>query len=193
MGASPFLSVVVWAAYLSAAMTIVTLIAGTLSFTRMRPFGVLSDIASVLLMLLMVPLAIATPRLLPATMQVPGVVAAVIGIAAMVVVAVGQSLLIARQIEMEKAVKFLHAAIAVGIWLLVTNVLLLIAGSAPVGLWLAGLVAGIGYIVTMGGVLENGKMNLLYSLGGLMMCAGYAVWAIWLGRLLTTGALSLGL
>ncbi len=192
MDTIPFLRYVGWSAYLSAAATIVTLVAAILFFSVGQPFGTISDASSVLQVLFMVPLAIALYRLLPANMRTPGLLAAALGILGMLVIAVGQSLLVVGRINFQQSLKFFPAAVAIGIWLLGISYLALAGELWPRGLAWASLLAGAGYVLTVVGFLIGGQQNPLYYLGSLVLLISFPIWAIWLGRLLLAGTLAQG-
>ena len=103
----------------------------------------------------------------------------------------GQSLLVLGKIDFEGSLRFFPAGAAIGVWLVLCSVFVL--GQAPAPLVWAGIAAGAGYIVTVLGFLKGGQKHWLYYLGALMLAIGYPVWAVWLGRLLLSGGLKLGI
>lgn len=173
-----------WSAYLSAFFTVLTFLTAMLFFARGQPFGTINDVSSVLQVLLMIPLALALYSLVPASMRMAGLLAVVLGVLGMLVSALGQSLLVFRRISFETSLKFFPAGAVIGAWLLVTNLLLLIGGIFAPGLTWAGMLAGLGYALTVTGFLIGGQKHPLFYLGGGVLVLSYPIWAIWLGGLL---------
>lgn len=75
MGCSSLLYIIILCAYLSAAATIITLVSVTPFFKVGEPFGMISDVSSVVQVVLMSPLAMALYRLLPVEMQTSALLA----------------------------------------------------------------------------------------------------------------------
>ena len=178
-----------WSAYLSAIATILTLITGILFFTVGGTYGKINDISSVFQVLFMIPLALVLYRLIPADTRILGLIAALIGIAGMLVAAYGQTLLVFGKIDFEGSMKYFPAGAAIGIWLVVTCAFALSQNLIPAGLAWAGILAGLSYIVIVLAFLIKGKQNMVFYIGGLVLGVSYPVWAIWLGYLIGTGAL----
>jgi hypothetical protein len=181
-----------WSAYLSAIATILTFITGILFFTVGGAFGKINDISSIFQVLFMIPLAFALYFLLSPSMRTLGLIAAVIGIAGMLLAAYGQSLLVFRKIDFEGSMKYFPAGAAIGIWLVVTCSFALGDNLFPGGLAWAGILAGLSYIVIVAAFLIKGQQNMVFYIGGLILGISYPLWAIWLGRLIGTGALMVG-
>ena len=181
-----------WFAYLSAAATIFTFVTGILFFSIGKQFGKINDISSIFQVLFMIPLAMILARTLPARYLTWGLIAAIIGVSGMILSAIGQSLLVFGRIDFQGSQKFFPAGGAIGIWLIL--VCLLSAGSGllpPFFTWI-GILAGIGYLVTVIGFLWGGQQNILFYIGALILGICYPIWAFWLGRLLFSGAFAIG-
>ncbi|KPJ87242.1 MAG: hypothetical protein AMJ53_18435 [Gammaproteobacteria bacterium SG8_11] len=178
-----------WSAYLSAAATILTFVTGILFFTVGGAFGKINDISSVFQVLFMIPLALVLYRLLPDNTRMWGLIAALIGIAGMLVAAYGQSLLVFGKIDFEGSMRYFPAGAAIGIWLIVTGAFTLSHNLFPNGLAWTGILAGVSYIVIVLAFLIKGQQNMVFYIGGLVLGISYPVWAIWLGRLIGTGTL----
>jgi len=181
-----------WFAYLSATATILTFITGILFFSIGKPFGKINDISSVFQVLFMIPLATILARTLPARYLTLGLIAAIIGISGMILSAIGQSLLVLGRIDFKDSLKFFPAGSAIGIWLIF--ICLLGAGSGqfpPLFPW-TGILAGIGYLVTVIGFLRGGQQNILFYTGALILGISYPIWAFWLGSLLFSSAFGIG-
>jgi hypothetical protein len=181
-----------WFAYLSAAATILTFITGILFFSIGKPFGKINDISSVFQVLFMIPLAIILARTLPARYLTLGLIAAIIGISGMILSTIGQSLLVFGRIDFQGSLKFFPAGGAIGIWLIFVCLLGTGSGLLPPFFTWIGILAGIGYLVTVIGFLRGGQQNMLFYIGALILGISYPIWAFWLGRLLFSGAFAIG-
>jgi hypothetical protein len=180
-----------WAAILSAAATLLTLITGILFFSAGGLFGPINDAVSVIQMLLMLPIAAALYLLTRHDATALALLAAAIGIAGMLIAAVLQALLVLRIVEYEQtAAATLSAGGAVGIWLVVANLLAVAAGALPVGLALTGVVAGAGYVLLVIGFRRGGQGHPLFYAGSGLAVMGYTVWGAWLGFLFLSGGLA---
>jgi len=178
-----------WSAYLSAIATILTLITGILFFTVGGTYGKINDISSVFQVLFMIPLALVLYRLIPADTRMLGLIAALIGIAGMLVAAYGQTLLVFGKIDFEGSMKYFPAGAAIGIWLVVICVFALSYNLFPTRLAWTGILAGLSYIVIVLAFLIKGQQNIVFYVGGLVLGMSYPIWATWLGYLIGTGAL----
>jgi len=181
-----------WSAFISATGTILTFLTGILFFTIGQPFGTIEDIASVIQVAFMIPLAIGLYRLIPSTRKAVSFFGAVVGILGMLIACIGQGLLVLGRIDYPTSMKFFPGAVAIGIWLLVLWWLARTNGFFPSGLAWASFVAGLGYFVTVFGFLWGGQDSPVFYAGSLALVVGYSVWAIWLGRLLLSVRLSAG-
>ena len=72
-------------------------------------------------------------------------------------------------------------------WLIVICALALGDGQVPPLLAWIGILAGVGYIVTVIGFLWRGRESIVFYIGGFVLGIAYPVWATWLGRLLSSG------
>ena len=178
-----------WSAYLSAIATILTFITGILFFTVGGAYGKINDISSVFQVLFMLPLALVLYRLLPPSTRTLGLIAALIGIAGMLVAAYGQTLLVFGKIDFESSMKYFPTGAAIGIWLVVTCAFALSHNLFPTGLAWTGILAGLSYIVIVLAFLIKGQQNMVFYIGGLVLGISYPIWAIWLGYLIGTGAM----
>ena len=182
--------IVGWSAYISAAATILTFLTGILYFTIGQPFGSIQDFVSVLQVLFMIPIAIGLYRLMPFATASVSLFAMAVGILGMLITAVGQGLLVLGRIDYPTSLRFFPGGVAIGIWLLVVSWLGRTNLFFSNGLARAGFAAGAGYIVTIAGFLWGGQESPIFYAGSLALVIGYAVWAIWLGRLLLSVGLS---
>ena len=183
-----------WAAYLSAAATILTLVTGILFFAKGEIWGKINDISSVLQLLFMLPLVILYLQFTSIGQHAAlGIAAAFLGAAGMIASTIGQGLLIFGRIDFQTSQRFFPAGGAIGIWLILVNALAISSGSFPEVLTWIGMLAGVGYLLIVIGFLRGGQQNALFYLGGLILGIGYPVWAIWLGRLILSGAMGMGI
>ena len=181
-----------WAALLSAAATIATMVTALLFFTVGERFGKINDAISVVQMAMMLPVALAIFVLRPAAATSLALLAAVVGVLGMVVTAVLQALLVFGVVKYEQTITaVLSAGGAIGLWLIMTNVLALSGEILPTGLVAFGIVAGVGYVLATVGFYWSGQQHPLFYMGGFLIVVGYSVWATWLGRLLQVGSLVL--
>jgi hypothetical protein len=184
-----FLQVIACAAYVSAAATAITFVTGILFFTVGQPFGTIQDATSALQVFLMLPLAWLLHRRIAPAVRGWSWLALVVGMAGMLVAGVLQVLLVLRRVEFEQTIgAALSAGGAIGAWLALTGALALVYGLLPVGLAWAGVAAGAGYLLLVAGFWLGGQGHPLFWGGSLVALSGYAVWAVWLGRVVQIGA-----
>jgi hypothetical protein len=180
-----------WSAILSAVATLLTLITGILFFSAGGIFGPINDAASVIQMLLMLPVVVALYLLTRQDAGALTLLAAAIGVAGMLIAAVLQALLVFRAVEYEQtSAATLSAGGAVGIWLILANLLALAARALPGGLALTGVVAGTGYVLLVIGFRLGGQGHPLFYAGSGLAVIGYTVWGAWLGFLFLSGGLA---
>jgi hypothetical protein len=182
-----------WSAILSAVATIVTLVTGILFFSLGGVYGKINDAASVVQMFLMVPVAAALFFL--TRIGAPGLamIVVAIGVVGLLAAAVLQALLVVGAVDYEETIAAgLSAGGVIGLWLLLANALALIAGVLPAGLTIAGMVAGVGYILLVIGFRLGGQQHPLFYSGSGLAVLGYTIWGTWLGLLFLSGSLSLG-
>jgi hypothetical protein len=195
MTAAELLCTAGWAAYLSAAASIVTFVTGILFFSAGQPWGTINDAASVFQVLFMLPIVLALHHLFLLGPSAPALslLAAVIGTIGMLVTAVLQTLLVFGKVKFEQTIRTTLTAgggIGIGIWLVLIGCLALASGVLPGGLAWLGLVAGGGYILVVVGFWLGGQRNPLFMVGSLVAVIGYSMWAIWLGRVFLSGTLT---
>jgi hypothetical protein len=168
------------------------MVTALLFFAVGERFGKINDALSVAQMVLMLPVVVALLLLHPTGATGLALLAAVVGIVGMVVTAVLQGLLVIEVVKFEQTITtVLAAGGAVGLWLILTNVLALFGEILPTSLVVFGIVGGVGYVLAAVGFYSRGQQHPLFYIGGLLMVVGYSVWAAWLGRLLLAGNLAL--
>ena len=181
-----------WTLYLSAVATVATAVTGVLFFTLGERFGKLNDAVSVLQMLLMLPVSAGLFLLIRHGGARLALLATVVGAIGMLVAAVLQALLVLDVVKYEQTIAaVLTAGGAIGLWLLLANILAFGTGVLPGGLAISGIVVGAGYILVALGFRLGGQEHPLSYAGALLVIVGYSIWSIWLGWLFTSGRLVL--
>jgi hypothetical protein len=180
-----------WAAFVSAAAAIVTVISSIVFFAAGEPFGTLSDVSSVLQVVLMIPIALILHVVLRLQSQTWSLSALIIGIGGMLIAATFQSLLVADVLTYEQVSRVtLTAGAALGLWLLMVNGLALGNGMLPRTLAWIGMFAGAGYEILVAGFWIGGQQSIVFYIGALGVVIGYPVWAVWLGTVLVSDTFS---
>ncbi|HEX4897708.1 MAG TPA: hypothetical protein VFV53_05045 [Candidatus Limnocylindrales bacterium] len=158
-----------WAALLALGATIVGAVTLWLFFSRGGAWGKLNDAASVVLLVAMIPVALAVARIEADVVGIASVAVAALGIGAMVVVGVLQALLVADRVAYEQTkAAVLGGGALVGAWYVLVGVLA--GGTALDGAmrWLA-IAAGLGYIAIGYGFLAGNERHPLSVGGGIVL------------------------
>lgn len=174
-------------AWLAAAMTVVGAVTLMVFFSRGGRWGLLNDIASIILMLAMIPIALALAIISLEVVSTVALASAAIGIIGMLGVAVFQTLLITRRMTFDQTVLPVQAfGAVVGVWYILTAIT---TGGAdlPDGLRLAAAVAGVGFIAVGIGFAAGGPSHPLTGIGGTALFVASLVFFGWLGALLLGG------
>ncbi|MEJ2108226.1 MAG: hypothetical protein P8X48_13015 [Acidiferrobacteraceae bacterium] len=181
-----------WTLYLSAAATLATAVTAILFFTLGGRFGKINDAVSVLQMLLMLPVSVGLFLLIRHGGARLALLAAVVGAVGMLVAAMLQTLLVLDVVKYEQTITaVLTAGGAIGLWLLLANILAFSIDAFPSGLAISGIVVGAGYILVALGFRIGGQEHPLSYAGAVLVIVGYSVWSIWLGWLFASGRLTL--
>lgn len=177
-----------WTLYLSAVATIATAITAILFFTLGERFGKLNDAISVLQMILMLPASAGLFLLIRHGGAELALLATVIGVIGMLAAAVLQALLVFNVVRYEQTITaVLTAGGAIGLWLLLVNILALYVAVLPSGLAISGIIVGVGYILVALGFRIGGQDHPVSYAGAILVTVGYSIWSIWLGWLFTSG------
>jgi hypothetical protein len=180
-----------WILYLSAAATIATAVTVILFFTLGGRFGKINDAVSVLQMLLMLPVSVGLFLLIHHGGAGLALLATVVGAIGMFIAAILQALLVFDVVKYEQTIAIVLAAGgAIGLWLLLANILALNIDALPSGLAISGIAVGVGYILVALGFRIGGQEHPLSYAGALLVIVGYSIWSIWLGWLFTSGGLA---
>lgn len=172
------------AAYLSALATVLTAVTGILFFTISERYGKLNDAVSVFQMVAMLPVVVALFMLTPENGRGLALLAAGVGGVGMLVAAILQAMLVVGTVSFEQTFDaVLTAGGAIGLWLMVSNALLIEPEALPIGLAILGIAAGAGYVLTMLAFRIGGQEHPLSYIGAALALLGYSAWAVWLARL----------
>ena len=178
-----------WSALIAAAFTVIGAVTLVLFFTRGEPWGRLNDASSVVLMLAMVPVALVVAVFESETVTTVVLPVAALGIAAMLVTAVLQTLLVARRVSFEQTKRWvLLLGAVIGIWYILSGFL---AGhtalEGPMA-WLA-IVSGVGFIAVGYGFAVGNERHPLSTLGGGVLLVASTAFLVALGTGLVSGGL----
>lgn len=181
-----------WSAYVNVVANIVGFVSLLVFFSVGGISGIINDSSSVFFSLSLIPLAAAWHHLHRSLFPPLSLVVATIGIIAMITAAILQALLVFGVVEFEQTLGTVLAANAViGIWLMMNGILARIGSTLPPGLAWLSIGAGIGLVLIIVGFWIGGQQHPLTTVGGLVAFIGILIWAIWLGRLLLAGRVTL--
>jgi hypothetical protein len=178
-----------WSAYANGILMVANMITLSLMFAVNPMWGPVNDAISVFWALSFVPLAL---LFVPLNRHVLGrgtaVGTAVAGMAALLLFAALQSLLVVGLVRFEQTFAAVVALGGImGLWLLANGLLALKGNTLPRGLsWLT-TVFGFSYVLAMIGFLLGGYENPTLWAGAAIGFLIGPVWAFWLGWLLLRG------
>jgi hypothetical protein len=177
-------------AWIAAAATVVGAITLLQFFRVGGRWGAWNDIASVVLMVAMVPVALVLAVITSEVVTTTALVIAAIGIVAMLAHALLEALLVAGRVTYDQTKGTIQALGAVvGLWYLL--VAISTAGTdLPDGLRLAAAVAGVGFIAVGIGFARGGQSHPLAGIGGTALFVASIVFFVWLGALFLGGGLT---
>lgn len=169
-------------AFLAASATVVGAVFLWLFFTRGQPWGTLNDVASIVLMLATIPVAVRLAEIAAPTSPTGAGIVAGLGIAGMLGATVAQSALVLRLRSYEALLPYtLGAGAVVGAWYVLVGALGL-AGGMPAGLALLALLSGVGYVAIAYGFRRWGQEPRPASvLGGILVVVGSTLFLGWVG------------
>ena len=180
-----------WSAYLSAVATIIGFVTIIAFFSMGEPFGSINDISSVVIALSTLLILFALYQLHRPVAPTASLVALVIGVNAMLVAAVFQTLLILKVIAYAQTAVTVPASFGIfGASLIAFGYLARTNELQPRRLAYLSIIAGAGYVMVIAGFLLGGQESPLTTIGGLIAVICYPIWAIWFGRLLLSGKLA---
>jgi len=178
-----------WSALVAAVATVVGAITLMVFFARGNPWGTWNDIASVVLMLATIPVAVVIAAIEAERFTTGALAVAAIGIVAMLAAAALQAALVLRIRTYEQVTRrVLLAGGFVGLWYLLAGVLALPGGLDPWFAWLA-LSSGVGFIAVGYGFAVGGQRHPLAAIGGLVLLVASTAFLGGLGWQLVSGNL----
>ena len=167
--------------------------------------GTLNDASFIFVALFMIPVAVALNKINRSHCPTLSLISLIIGMTGMLATGIIQALYVPRLIQTaQQGVLLGTAFFFIGLWMIVVNV----PGRAahlPRGLAWLGIVAGVSIVqvpaavIAIGGpafldepsiALSNPLFMFAFAAAVLGISIGYAIWAIWLGRLFLAGKLS---
>lgn len=147
------------------------------------PFGKINDISSIVIALSSIPMLLALHKLHHNVSHALSFGALTVGVAAMLIAGVVQTLFVFGVFEYEQTVYISPLGFgALGVAIAVYGYLAHIGKTFPSALPVLGMLAGIGYALVAFGFLLGGENHLLSYVGGSIAVIAYPSWAIWLGR-----------
>jgi len=179
-----------WSALIAAVATVVGAVLLVLFFMRGQPWGTLNDIASVVLMLATIPVAIAVGALELERAGTLSWLVTAIGIGGMLAAAGFQTALVLRVRTYEQLLgRTLGAGAVVGIWYIFAGALAL-TGSLPAPLPILAIVSGIGFIAIGYGFARGAQDHVLSRVGGIALLLASTTFLALIGFRLVTGELA---
>ena len=177
-------------AWIAAVATVVGMATLLVFFARGGRWGSANDAASVVLMLALIPPAIVLALIQSEDVGVIAFAAAAVGIAAMLVAAILQALLVIGRVTYEQTkLAVLGLGAVVGAWYL--SVAIMGGGTdLPDGLRIAAAASGAGFIAVAYGFARGGERHPASVVGGLVAFAASLLVQVWLGALLLGGSLT---
>jgi len=173
-----------YVAFASAVAALGTFVTGLLFFAQGGKWGPVNDGVSVLQMATTLPLVWPLFVLTRDVSLIPSIVILVAGVIGTAIPMVTQTLLVTGVLSFETANRIgTPPATFMGLWLIGANLMAL--HKIPLGLSIAGLAAGIGYVLLVTGFLIGRQKHPLFSIGSGVAIVGYVTWAIWFGTVLT--------
>ncbi|NJD28155.1 MAG: hypothetical protein FIA92_07640 [Chloroflexi bacterium] len=153
-----------------------------LFFSKGQPWGTLNDLASIVLMIGTIPVALFVADVTGSTVSalVAGGVA-LVGIGGMAAASVAQGLLVLRVRTYEALLPWtLGAGAVVGVWYVLVGVTGLATGF-PTPLAILAIVAGVGFVAMGYGFWRGNERHPASIAGGLVMLVASTAFLIWIG------------
>jgi hypothetical protein len=176
-----------WSALLAAVATVLGALFLILFFTKGQPWGTLNDIASVVLMLATIPVAVALGRLGEGTFGALAWLVTAIGIIGMTGAALAQTLLVARVYPYEQLLGWtLGSGAVVGVWYALVGLLgleFVASRNYPPLLIALAIASGIGFIAIGYGFIRGNERHPLSIGGALVLLVSSTTFLGWLAFL----------
>ncbi|NOH01433.1 MAG: hypothetical protein HND47_05375 [Chloroflexi bacterium] len=172
-----------WSAYLSAVATILGAVTLVIFFSVGDPFGKINDVSSIVIALASIPMLLALHKLHRNVFYALSFGALIVGIAAMLIAGIVQTLFVFGVFQYEQTVYVSPLGFGLfGVAIAVYGYLARVGKIFPSALSVLGMLAGIGYALVAFGFLLGGENHLFSYVGGSIAVIAYPFWAIWLGR-----------
>jgi hypothetical protein len=184
-----------WAAYFHAAATLAVIVTITIFYMVGGPWGWINDLVSVGWVLSYLPAAVILYQFNRTENRRAAAAAAAVGISAVLVFAVLQSLLVLRLVRFTDTISLvLMAGAGIGLWLLINGRLAAGGQHIPARLAKRTALFGLGYLLAAGGALTaaaawgSDPMLLAYAgaaaggIGGLIWVYAAVTWPLQMGR-----------
>lgn len=172
-----------WSALLAAVATVVGALFLVLFFAKGQPWGTLNDIASIVLMLATIPVAVALGRLGESVFGGLAWVVTAIGIAGMAGAAVAQTLLVARVGTYRQLLPWtLGSGVVVGVWYLLVGLLgleFVTTRNYPPLVMALAIASGIAFIAIGYGFWRGNERHPLSIVGGLVLLVSSTAFLGW--------------
>ncbi len=194
MNETTFIQFSGWSAIVNGISSIASTATLILMFIVAGFFGPVNDAISVVWALAFIPLAVLFYQLHQPVNAPLSLLAAVSGIAAMLVFAVTQTLLVVRVVSFEQSLGLvLFMGAVIGVWALLNGFLASSGGTLPPAMTWLMIVFGASFVLTAIGWYQAGQQHPLVMAGFLIGAVTGPVWAIWLGRMLLIAELAASL
>ncbi|TAK00378.1 MAG: hypothetical protein EPO36_09140 [Chloroflexota bacterium] len=179
-----------WSAIVAAVATVVGAVFLGLFFSRGQPWGTWNDVASIVLMLATIPVALVIGTILSENESTIAVAVTAVGIVGMVGAALAQVLLVARIRTYEQLLPWtLGFGAVVGLWYLKAAYLSAATSSLGQPLPILMFLAGIGFIAIGYGFYRGGQKDPIAAIGGVVLVVASPIFLTWLGLDLVAGRL----
>ncbi|HSR46701.1 MAG TPA: hypothetical protein VLL77_01820 [Anaerolineales bacterium] len=174
-------------AYLFAVASILSTVTLMIMFAGVGIFGPINDLISVFQFLFLIPVALATHQALRPAGSTAVLIVTIVGVLAMLVFAVLQSLLVVGVVRFEQTLGAVLAMGAlIGLWLAITQGAQLSGGQVPTWLGWVGILGGLSFVLTaIGWFFLGGMQHPLVAVGFLIGAILLPAWGIGTGRLLS--------
>jgi MFS family permease len=185
MNEAHFIQISGWSAVINGLTSIASTVTLMLMFAVAPFFGPVNDGISIIWCLSFIPLAVLFYRLNLPVNPLLSLAAAVVGIAAMAIFAIAQTMLVLRIVTFEQSLGLvLTMGAVIGLWALVNGWLARGGGMLPGAMtWLL-IIYGVSFMLTAVGWYMAGQENPLVIIGFLIGAVIGPIWTIWLGRIL---------
>jgi len=174
-----------WSTYFNATVFLLSLVALMLFFSVGGFWGTINDSLSIFWMLSYIPLAVTFYHINRSVNTPISLASSLIGIAAAIVFAVLQILLVLGLVRFEQTfTAVLTMTGLIGLFVLIHALLAFIGHTLPPGLIWVMLIYGIASLIGAVGFQIGGEQHPLAMIGLLLTAISSLVWVIWFGRLL---------